>query len=46
MSAPIIQAGTGLLYPALRKAGVAPDAQYDDALGELNRLMVKCHDYC
>lgn len=44
------QAGTGLLYPALRKAGVtlAPgrgpsQAQLDDALAELNRLMSSLH---
>lgn len=54
MSAPIVQAGTGLLYPALRKAGVTlgpgrgpSDAQYEDALQELNRLMgsLNCDRY-
>lgn len=46
----MIQAGSGLLYPALRKAGVTlgpgrgPSvAQLDDALGELNRLMSSLH---
>lgn len=46
----MIQAGTGLLYPALRKAGVTLEpgripgpAQFDDALGELNRLMASLH---
>jgi hypothetical protein len=43
---PVIQAGPGLLYPALRKAGVTlgpqrtPSvAQYQDAIDELNRLI-------
>lgn len=42
---PIIQAGQGLLYPALRKAGVTlgpqrtpSPAQFQDAIEELNRL--------
>lgn len=42
----MIQAGTGLIYPALRKAGVTlgpgrmpSTAQMDDALGELQRLV-------
>lgn len=43
---PIIQAGHGLLYPALRKAGVTlgpqrtpSPAQFQDAVEELNRLL-------
>jgi hypothetical protein len=43
---PIVQAGNGLLYPALRKAGVTlgpgrtPSlAQFQDAIDELNRLV-------
>ena len=45
-SGPVVQAGPGLLYPALRKAGVTlgpqriPSvAQYQDAIDELNRLI-------
>ena len=43
---PIIQVGQGLLYPALRKAGVTigpqrtpSPAQFQDAIDELNRLL-------
>jgi hypothetical protein len=43
---PVIQAGQGLLYPALRKAGVTlgpqrtpSPAQFQDAIDELNRLL-------
>jgi len=46
----VIQAGSGILYPALRKAGVTigpgrmpSTAQMDDALAELNRLMSSLH---
>ena len=44
--APVIQIGTGILYPALRKAGVTlgpgrtpSPAQFQDAIDELNRLV-------
>jgi len=46
MAAPLVQVDTGLLYPALRKAGVTigpqrkpSPAQFQDCIDELNRLI-------